>query len=66
MAVDGTSVYWTNFYGGSVVKVPLDGGTVVTLASGQNNAEGIAVDATNVYFTNYDGADVGGVLRIAK
>jgi sugar lactone lactonase YvrE len=73
LAVDGTSVYWTNLYGGSIVKVPLDGGAVVTLASGQNNPWAIAVDATNVYFTTSDNVGnnnarifAGGVLRIAK
>jgi hypothetical protein len=52
IAVDATSVYWTNYYGGTVMKVPLGGGSVTTLASGQNVPGGIAVDATSVYWTN--------------
>ncbi len=34
LAVDSTSVYWTTYIsGGMVMKVPVDGGTPVTLAS---------------------------------
>ena len=66
IAVDGTDVYWTNAYGGSVVKVPLAGGSPVTLASGQNNALFIALDATNVYFTTEGVAGAGAIVRVAK
>jgi hypothetical protein len=52
IAVDATSVYWTN--GDTVGKVSLGGGTLITLASGQS-AAGIAVDATGVYWTNSGG-----------
>jgi hypothetical protein len=66
VAVDGTSVYWTDST--SVMKVPLQGGTVVTLASGQS-PQGIAVDATSVYWANLPpstGAAAGGaVLKVS-
>src|ERR1035437_6373467 len=51
IAVDATSVYWTNA-GGSVMKVALAGGSPVTLASNQFNPQYIAVDATSVYWTS--------------
>ena len=35
IAVDATSVYWTTYNGGTVMKVSTDGGTPATLASGQ-------------------------------
>ncbi|MGO9834599.1 MAG: DUF5050 domain-containing protein [Polyangiaceae bacterium] len=59
IAVDTTSVYWTNGApDGSVMKVSIDGGTATTLASGQDTPYGIAVDSTSVYWTNrtYDGS----------
>jgi hypothetical protein len=64
IAVDGTSVYWTDFLGGTVMTVPVGGGTPTTLASGQDEPRGIAVDATSVYWTNFGGP--GAVMKIAK
>ena len=65
IAVDATSVYWTTAVSGTVMSVPLGGGTPTTLASAQVDPTGIAVDATNVYWANKsinDGA--GTVMRI--
>jgi hypothetical protein len=64
LAVDGTSIYWVNpgvrgNSDGTVMKMPLDGGTATTLASGQNLPVAIAIDSTSVYWTNY-GSDVHG------
>jgi hypothetical protein len=61
VAVDGTSVYWINVQGGaagSLNKVPIGGGAVVTLVPQVAGAEigagnlpnTITVDATSVYF----------------
>jgi hypothetical protein len=45
IAVDGTSIYWTTFVDCSIAKVPLGGGTPMTLATtGGGYPEGIAVD----------------------
>ena len=57
IAVDATSVYWTNKSSvGGVMKVPLGGGSPTILASGQS--VGIAVDATSVYWTYYGSSTV--------
>jgi hypothetical protein len=61
IAVDATSVYWTN--NNTVMKVALDGGAPVTLASGQHTAAGIAVDPTSVYWADYG---TGAIMKLAK
>lgn len=53
IAVDATSVYFTEEGSGNVKKVPIGGGVVSVLASGLKNPQYIAVDATNVYFMEY-------------
>jgi hypothetical protein len=59
IAVNATSVYWTNDTdGGTVMRVPLGGGGAVTLATGQSSPYDIAVDATSVYWTNPGGGTV--------
>ena len=66
IAVDDTNIYWTDYSGGTVMKMaktPVDGGAPVTLASGQDGPLGIAVDATSVYWTNEGG---GSVVKIVK
>jgi hypothetical protein len=64
IAVDTTSVYWTDhgtLYGmGSVMKMPLVGGTPVALATGQNNPKGVALNASTVFWANLDDLDPQG------
>jgi hypothetical protein len=59
-SVDATSLYWTNYNDGTVMKMPTSGGTPTTLASSQNNPGFIAVDATSVYWTNFSGGSSSG------
>ena len=61
IAVDATSVYWTTFSGGRVVKVPTAGGTATTLASGQSGPTAITVDGTSVYWTT---SSAGTVMKL--
>jgi Domain of unknown function (DUF5050) len=53
LAVDGTSVYFSDLLLGTVLKTPSLGGDVHTLASRQT-ASAVAVDATSVYWANTD------------
>ncbi len=61
IAADQSAVYWTESAGcapdggdcvGTVAKMPLDGGAIISVASEQNNPWGLAVDATHVYWAN--------------
>jgi hypothetical protein len=76
IAVDSENVYWTNngtASGGTVMKVPIAGGTPSVIASGQNFPMGITLDQTNVYWTNNAGpaaptgsAATGSVAKASK
>jgi hypothetical protein len=57
LALDTTSVYWTD-YGGSVRKAGLDGTGAIVLAKGPGDAVGIAVDSEFVYWASYAGGTV--------
>jgi hypothetical protein len=53
MALDATSVYWTDCgdpTGGFVLKVPKAGGTITTLAKGPAAVSGVAVAGASVYW----------------
>jgi hypothetical protein len=72
IAIDPTSVYWTDSgsgadgdLDGAVLKVALEGGAPVTIASGQALPVAIAVDATSVYWTTYGGMS-GGIGSLMK
>jgi hypothetical protein len=62
MAVDATNVYWSNLGFGSIKKVPLAGGTVTTLATGQSSPYKVVVDANNVYWVTYGTGKTDGTV----
>jgi hypothetical protein len=64
LAINGTSVYWTDPWEGVVLSVPLDGGAVTFLAVARPNPERLAVNATNIYWSEVP-ADGGGIIMSA-
>jgi hypothetical protein len=43
VVADATHVYWASFGDAAIRKMPIRGGAVVTLATGQHGACGVAV-----------------------
>jgi hypothetical protein len=53
IAVDASSVYWTDIdQKGHVMKVPIAGGAPTTLAASSCNAPDLAIDSTSAYWVN--------------
>jgi hypothetical protein len=80
VALDSKNVYWTStgtctgdggaaVATGTVMAMPLAGGTPTTLASGQPDPEAIAADGTSVYWANNVGSSCaaagGSVVKIS-
>jgi hypothetical protein len=78
IATDGTYVYWfkpnsalqaamtPQAWTGSVMKVAVTGGDLVTLADGQDHASAFAIDSTNVYWNGYSTDSGGSLTKIAQ
>lgn len=67
MAVNTTHIYWV-FYrysgmaaDGALLRVPIDGGAVETLATVDGRAYGVALDAANVYWSN---SELDAIMRL--
>lgn len=62
LAVDGASIYFSDYMTGAINRVPLGGGTTTTVAPATGASVAVmAVDDTNIYWST--GTDI---LRIAK
>jgi hypothetical protein len=68
IAVDATSVYWTDHSSNTIMKAALDGTGLATLAAGQISPMFITVDATSIYWSNSGtaGRNDGAVMKLAK
>jgi hypothetical protein len=68
IAVDATSIYWTNHADGTVMKAPTAGGPAQTIAKGQDLPGAITTDATNVYWINEGapGAKHSAIIKLSK
>jgi sugar lactone lactonase YvrE len=69
VARDPNNVYWVDSTAGTVNQMPvtqgpLQGGTVLVLASGRQLPVAIAVDATNVYWVDYGTGSNGSVNKV--
>ncbi len=66
LVVDSQYAYWTEggtgVADGSIQRVPLTGGSALTIASGLVSPNSLAIDATNVYWVD---ADQGGSVESA-
>ena len=78
IAIDARSVYWvdsgtiinnsgvlTSIPDGMVMSVPLNGGTPVVLAQGDNQPVALGIDATHVYWLDY-GDETSGLSEVMK
>jgi len=63
IAADSTHVYFTEYSGGTVNRVPKVGGAVQTLVSGENYPWRLVVDGNYVYYIVHEG---GLVKRVPK
>ncbi len=52
LAIHGPSLYWTERATGKVRTMPIDGGAITDVATGQRSPTEIAVDADGVYWAN--------------
>jgi hypothetical protein len=66
IAVDGQNLYWTALDVGRtcIVKMPLTGGTPVTLAVGPGTPFGLAVDSANAYWTQSVSGGTSSVVSV--
>jgi hypothetical protein len=71
LASDGTNLYWTSEYDGTIMAVAVGGGDPVQFAGGQSSPGAIATDCANVYWTNAGSENdsvtsAGSVMKLAK
>jgi hypothetical protein len=63
MTSRGSYLYWANFGGGQIMRVPTVGGTPTILTAGEVSPNGLTVDDGFVYFTCHEPRSGGGAVR---
>jgi hypothetical protein len=61
LALDATHAYFAGGIRGTITKLSKDGGSPVTIVTGEKEPTSIAVDATGVYWANWSSYDEGPV-----
>ena len=51
--LDGSFLYWTNTYEGTIERMPVGGGAATTLVRDLNRPVGVAVDRSLLFFTEF-------------
>lgn len=57
MVVDDNYLYWTDYYNDNIQKLPLAGGTPVTIATSLSRPGQLLLDGTNLYVSHANGID---------
>jgi hypothetical protein len=63
ITVDSTNVYWTEYLGGTVNKVGINGGSVTALSSGGLGPGEMSEDSTSIYWVD---SNLGTVNKVVK
>lgn len=61
---DQHQVYWSDDATGTIRRVPVEGGEVVVVASGQASPTDLVIDDENIYWIN--AAETGSIMKLAK
>jgi sugar lactone lactonase YvrE len=64
IALDSANVYWADWGNSTINSVPVGGGAVGTLASGQGGVAFLAIDGANAYWTTTGAFEAGTLVSV--
>src|SRR6185436_14811536 len=67
LATDGSSLFWADQIAGTLLRMPVTGGSPTVLSKGLVAPDGVVVDDTTVYWANGTNQQVeGAILTVPK